>query len=171
MKGIGALNFNIAVVDDELSDIERLKSFIRNWFVRSEHTSGAIRSYTSGEEILRDFVQGKFHVIFMDIMMHQINGIETARCLRQHDIRVPIVFITASGKYMPDAFSVHSFDYILKPYHEKDVFRVLDEVVRVLNAEDPKVTLKVPNGEYEIPMRMISSVVSNGHNVEVNMTD
>lgn len=165
------MEFNIAIVDDDLSDIARLKNFIQNWFVLSEHKLNVIRTYTSGEKILKDFFPGMFNIVFMDIIMNDINGIETARALREHDTELLIVFMTTSREYAFDAFPVHPFDYVLKPYGQKDVGRVLDEIMRTLSAEEPKIKIKSAHSEYIIPMGMISSVVSNGHHVEVNISD
>ncbi|MBR0167875.1 MAG: hypothetical protein IJQ08_04335, partial [Synergistaceae bacterium] len=76
---ITALELNIAVVDDTLSDVLRLKSFIRNWAYGSVHELSVIQSYTSGEEMLKDFSPKVFHIVFMDIIMGDMNGVETAR--------------------------------------------------------------------------------------------
>lgn len=165
------MELNIAIVDDELSDIARLKNFIQNWSVVSEHTLNAIRTYTSGEEILRDYLPGMFDIIFMDIIMKEINGVETARKLREHDTGLIIVFMTTSREYAFDAFPVHPFDYVLKPYGQKDVKRVLDDAMRAVSAEEPGVTFRSAHSEYTIQMRDITSVVSNGHHIEVNITD
>ena len=112
-----------------------------------------------------------FQIVFMDIIMGSINGIETARILRNHDTEILIVFTTTSREYVFEAFHVHPFDYVIKPYSKKDVDKVLDEALRVLTAQDPAVTIKSAHCEYTIPLRLISSVVSNNHRVDVNLTN
>ena len=57
------------------------------------------------------------------------NGIETARRLRQADPEVLIVFVTSSPEYVWDAFPVHPFDYLLKPY-QKEKFEHLAAELR-----------------------------------------
>lgn len=166
------MELNIAIVDDTLSDVLRLKNFINNWSYGSLHELGVIQSYACGEEILKDFSPKIFHIVFMDIIMGDMNGVETARQLRLEDTELLIVFMTTSSEYAFKTFPIHPFDYILKPYHQKDVDKVLNEAVRVLTAIDPTVTIRVPHSEYEIPMRLISSVVSNNnHTVEINLTN
>ena len=166
------MELNVAIVDDTLSDVLRLKNFIHNWAYGSVHELGIIQSYTSGEAMLKDFMPKLFHIVFMDIIMGEMNGVETAYQLRQEDTELLIVFMTTSGEYAFKTFPIHPFDYVLKPYSQKDVDKVLDEAVRVLTATDPTVTIKVPHSQYEIPMRLISSVVSNReHTVEINLTD
>ena len=73
------MELNIAVVDDTSSDILRLKNFIHNWAYGSSCELGVIQSYASGEEMLKDFSPKVFHIVFMDIIMGDMNGVETAR--------------------------------------------------------------------------------------------
>ena len=161
------MEINIAIVDDTLSDVLRLENLIYNYFIVSEYKLNEIASYNSGEEILKNFEAKKFQIIFMDIIMGNLNGVETARQLRSEDTELLIVFITTSREYAFEAFPVHPFDYILKPYNKKDIDKILDETIRVLTAKDPEVTIKVSRSEYKIPIRLISSAVSQGHTVEI----
>ena len=165
------MELNIAIVDDTLSDVVRLESFIQNYFSNSEHKLNKIISYSSGEEILKAFEPKMFQIVFMDIIMNNLNGVETSRQLRAEDTELLIIFMTTSREYAFDAFHIHPFDYVLKPYSKKDVDRVLDEAILSLTADDPIVTIKVSHSEYTIPIRLISSVVSQGHTVEINLID
>ena len=165
------MELNIAVVDDTFSDVVRLQNIIRNWSYGSACELGVIQTYANGEEILKDFTPKVFQIVFMDIIMDKLNGIETARQLRQEDTELLIVFMTTSEEYAFQAFPVHPFDYVLKPYSKNRVEKVLDEAVRVLTASDPEVTIKAANSEYTIPMRLISAAVSQGHTVEINLTN
>lgn len=148
------MELNIAVVDDTLSDVFRLKSFVESWFAASEHKLTVIMTFTSGEEMLKNFEPKKFQIVFMDIIMKEINGVETAKILRDYDTELLIVFTTTSREYAFDAFPVHPFDYVLKPYSKKDVDKVLNEALRVLTANDPAITIKAAHTEYTIPLRL-----------------
>lgn len=165
------MELNIAIVDDTLSDIVRLENFVRNWFYGREEKLCGITSYADGEEMLKDFEPKKFQLVFMDIIMENLNGVQTARQLRAEDTELLIVFMTTSREYAFETFPIHPFDYVVKPYSYKEVEKVLEEAVRVLTASDPAVTIKVAHSEYTIPMRLISSVVSQAHTVEINLTD
>ena len=106
---------NIAIVDDDLSDSMRLRSFIRTWFGAEESLDVVpnITSYQSGEEML-------------------------------------IIFLTTSKEYAFDTFLLHPFDYIIKPCTKKNVSKVLAEAVRFLDAQDPKIRLRVPHSDYAV---------------------
>lgn len=165
------MDFRIAIVDDTSSDMARLRSFIHDWFYGKEHKLCQIVSYGSGEEMLKSFEPKKFQVVFMDIIMKNLNGVETARQLRNMDTELLIVFMTTSREYAFEAFPVHPFDYVLKPYRKNDVEKILDEVERVLTAYDPTVKIKIAHSEREIPMRLIISAVSNSHTVEISLVN
>ena len=62
-----------------------------------------------------------YQVVFLDICMEGTNGIETAQRLRAADPDLLIVFVTSSPEYVWDAFPVHPFDYLLKPYKEESL--------------------------------------------------
>ena len=165
------MKLNIAIVEDILSDSARLESFINSWFSegKGKPELNHIYRYTSGEEMLKDFEPGAFHVVFMDIIMNKLNGIETARKIRDADVRVIIVFMTTSSEYIFEAFPVHAFDYILKPYNKNDVDRVMSDLVDVLSKEEPAVTIKIARNEYQIPVSKIISAVARDHHVEINL--
>ena len=157
------MKLNIAVVDDILCEILKLENFIKNYFRESTHELGLLNSFTSGEELLKDFEPKKFHIVFTDIIMKDVNGIETARLLRADDTELLIIFTTTSREYAFDAFPVHPFDYLLKPYTEDAIYKILDEALRVLSVNEQFAIIRVSRSEYKIPLRLISSVVSQGH--------
>ena len=169
------MELNIAIVDDTLSDSVRLKSFIQSWFSENYAPNslqlGRVECYSSGEECLKNFEPRMLNIVFMDILMDKINGVETAKQLRTFDTELLIVFMTTSREFAFDAFPVHPFDYILKPYSRKNVNDVLTEAARVLTAYEPAIKIKVSHSEYEIPVRLISSLISQGHGVEINLAD
>ncbi len=62
--------------------------------------------------------------------MDEMNGIEAAKKIRTLDPEAIIIFLTTSDEHMPEAFSVHAFDYIAKPAHKDRVFKLLDEILK-----------------------------------------
>ena len=105
----------IAIVEDQTLDAQRLEELLQQQLPEAECTW-----FTCGDDFLRTATEpGLYAVVFLDICMAGTNGIETARRLRQADPEVLIVFVTSSPEYVWDAFPVHPFDYLLKPYQEE----------------------------------------------------
>lgn len=111
----------VAVVDDLRTDAETLRGLL------SKHLPEAvfIDLYESGEAFLA--AEAKHDLVFLDIVMKGMDGIETARRLRMRDMASMIVFLTTSREYVWDAFPVHPFDYLVKPVDEARLTHVLDE--------------------------------------------
>ena len=165
------MKLNIAIVDDQERDRERLRFDISHWSWPSSVELGDIQCFPSGEALLENFEPAAVQLVFMDIYMDELNGIDTARRLRARDTRVLIVFLTTSREFAFDAFPIHPFDYIVKPYERARLVGILNEAVRALVAEDPEITIRVPRSQYTLPLRTLSAAVSQGHGVEVSLAD
>ena len=165
------MELRIAIVDDLLMDRDRLEKQIRVWAVKQKHTITELKKYTKGEEILQEYEPGKFSLVFMDIVMGELNGIETAAKLRELDTDLLIVFLTTSREYAFDAFPIHPFDYLIKPIEEENLGPVLKEAVRVLGAGNTVVTIRTAHNSIDIPLVKISAVLSQGHVIEIRLID
>lgn len=110
----------IAVCDDERSVVEKIQNDISSYREECQ-----IDRFYSGEELLLS--KGKYDIIFLDIDMHGMNGIETAKQIREKDKNVKIIYVTSYTDYVNYAFSVHAFAYLLKPIQRVDIYKQLEE--------------------------------------------
>lgn len=67
-------------------------------------------------------------VVFVDIGIKGQNGVECARILTDLNPKVKIIFATAHAEYMPEAFELYAFDYLVKPFSVDRVNRTLDRI-------------------------------------------
>ena len=162
---------NIAVVDDKRTDSEKLLRGIHRWFSENHSSTENIACFPDGESLLKIFEPEKFHIIFMDIIMDSLSGIDTARRLRDSDSRTLLVFTTSSDEYAFEAFPLHPFDYVMKPCTPEKLGHVLSDAMRLLEAPEASLTVRVSRSVYKIPLRKISAVLSRDHFVEVVMSD
>ena len=118
----------IALVDD--SEIERgiLLSLITDYGCEKQILFES-DCFDSGDAFLSSFSSDKYDIVFMGIFMNGMSGVETASKMRQIDSHVILIFLTASADYMPDAFRVHAFHYILKPYQKDAIFACLNDAL------------------------------------------
>ncbi|WP_392486541.1 LytR/AlgR family response regulator transcription factor [Haloimpatiens sp. FM7315] len=123
---------DIAICDDEREIVSRIKKYIEEY----DKYKCSIHTYSSGEELL--FERKRFQVIFLDIDMKGINGIETAENLRKYDKNVKIIYITNFTDYVNLAFQVHAFGYLNKPICKEDIYTQLDEAVSYLESKEDK---------------------------------
>ena len=164
------MKYNIAVVDDVISDGELLQKEIRKCFSVNDNSSGFVTSFSDGETLLKDFEPGKFQIIFMDIMMSSISGIEAAKQIRASDSSALIVFTTSSDEFVFEAFPLHPFDYVLKPYDFDRINKIISEALKFFEKTDPFITVRVSRSRYKILLRNILAVQARDHFVELIMT-
>lgn len=122
----------IAICDDEKILCEQLQNLIRRHAACRQITS--IDAYEKGEELLS---AGKhYDMIFLDIQMDGMNGIETAKVLRERKEEAVLIFITGLKDYVFEAFDVAAFHYLLKPVREEKFAEVFERAV--MEAEKQK---------------------------------
>ncbi len=87
-------------------------------------------------------------VVFLDIGIKGQNGVECARVLTELDPKVKIIFATAHAEYMPEAFELYAFDYLLKPFSVDRVDRTLDRIAALANPGTAEPEERVVKSEY-----------------------
>ncbi len=82
-----------------------------------------LRGFATGEGLLA--AGTGFDIIFLDIQMDGMGGIEAARTLRQSGVDAVVIFITGIKEYVFEAFDVSAFHYLLKPIEEQKFMEAL----------------------------------------------
>ena len=99
-------------------------------------------------------------LVVMDIHMDPLDGLKTARILREKCMTIFLVFMTAGEDQYPAAFSVRAFDYIQKPVEEAQIRRILEDVIRI--KKEPEPFFHVPQaGNIKIPYSDIRYICSD----------
>ena len=163
------MELRFAVVEDRLPDAQRLESLLRLAFGGGQPL--VCDHYESGDAFLAAFPSKEYQVIFLDICMEGTNGIETARILRRTDPDLLLVFVTSSPEYVWDAFPVHPFDYLLKPYREEKLFQLADELRRVLFRAEPELEVRIARQQVHLPLRKIQYAIAQNHYVRIVSDD
>lgn len=158
------MELRMAVVEDQKPDAERLEQLLKRTFGRE---TIHLERFECGDDFLRQFAAGALQVVFLDICMKGTNGIETARQLRQKDPQLLIVFVTSSPEYVWDAFPVHPFDYLLKPYREEKISHLAEELRRVLFRQEPELDVRIARQTIQMPMHKIHYALAQNHFVRV----
>ena len=151
-----------AVIDD--LDPERMQTLtLFEEYKDVRHISFFVDDFRSGEDFLASFIPYTYDIIFMDIYMEGLNGVETASRLRLTDRHCLLVFLTSSEDHMSNAFSVHAFDYLTKPLSRDRLFSCLDDSMRLL--PKPEEYLSFTSNGLEIRLFYGNTVVlqASGH--------
>lgn len=105
----------IAICDDDISQIKILKGYIEKLDIDDNNLQ--IYSFNNGESLYNNYTNqsNPFDIIFLDMQMPKVNGIETAVNIRNKDIGVIIIFITNFSQYVYDCFDAMPFRFLVKP--------------------------------------------------------
>ena len=148
----------IAICDDLLSERDNLRGLL-GAILAENGQSAEICEFESGEALLQS--KQSFGLIFLDIYMDGITGIETARQLKESDPDSLIVFTTTSIEHGADAFEVDAFHYLVKPIDPAKLRSVLRRWLNLLS-EIQTVELKSGRGNRKVPVRDILYVEVQG---------
>ena len=158
------MELRMAIVEDQKPDADRLEQLLKKVFAEA---TLRLERFASGDEFLENAAAGELQAVFLDICMEGTNGIETARQLRQKDPQLLIVFVTSSPEYVWDAFPVHPFDYLLKPYREEKIEHLAEEMRRVLFRQEPELDVRIARQTVQMPMHKIHYALAQNHFVRV----
>lgn len=133
---------NVAICDDSIEDAETLAELIRD-AARPEKPH--IEFYSGGEELLPycGYGEDSYDVIFLDMEMGDINGIETANKIREINKHVLIVFVTSHTQYMRQSFECEPFRFLVKPVEIDEVQKVYNAICKKLDQERTTVVFSV----------------------------
>lgn len=116
---------NIAICDDEKILREQLQALIQEQ--KTVCKIDSIDSYETGGEFLA--AKKRYDIIFLDIQMEGMNGIETAREFRKRNGESVLIFVTGLKDYVFEAFDVAAFHYLMKPLREEKFAEVFERAV------------------------------------------
>ncbi len=115
----------IAICDDEPQISDHIKGMAADFF-RRKHMEIYIVQFSSGEELLK--YNKRIHILFLDIQMQGMDGMETARKLRAHQFKGFLIFITVLKEMVFQSFEVQAYDYLVKPIEKKRFDRTMERL-------------------------------------------
>lgn len=158
----------IAITDDMSDARDKLVDMLTKGLESIGYKPECIDCYSSGEELLAVYDTAKYDIIFLDIYMTGMTGIDTAVEIRRIDGDVRIVFITSSNEFAAESYRVRADYYLLKPYEMDGIMRVL-RAIRPDEIEREK-QLLLPDGSTCL-LHEISHTEYSNHKVTIRFVD
>lgn len=132
----------IAICDDEPVFLKRIYDYL--W----QQPDCSVECFSSPLVLLEKYTAGeRYDVLFLDVLMSPLNGIELAKKIRKSDQAAILVFFTVCLDYAPAGYEVNAFRYLLKPVEKEDLFRVMRDIYAKLDASR---TLLIKTPECEL---------------------
>lgn len=138
----------IAICDDEKMIVDILEEKLQRYSI-AHGQELHIQRYYSGEELLADDIS-QAELLFLDISMPGLNGMETAKEIRKFNTSIKIVFLTSYSEFVFESFKVEAFRYLLKPLKEQELIETLDALREDADNPDEYFSFTFNNEKYNI---------------------
>ncbi|MDD3333972.1 MAG: LytTR family DNA-binding domain-containing protein [Eubacteriales bacterium] len=151
----------IAICDDCEADRQTLLRYLSTYLGENYVNDVELTQYVSAEELLAERTLPD--LLFLDVYMGQLSGMDAARQLMQRDYQGGIVFTTTSKEFGAESYEVNAIDYLLKPFSYDRFLRTVkkcDESLHLALAY-----LNVPSGRQEIKvfLRELKYIETGNH--------
>ena len=149
--------FKIMIADDEKVAIDSLRFIIEKSFDNVELTTSA----RSGREAIELVEQNPPDILFMDIHMPGINGIEAIREIRKRHKKIAIIVLTAFDQFefAKEAVNLGVMEYLLKPVNRAKVVEVINKAMDLIQAEREKLQIEL---EMREKLEFIGPILESG---------
>lgn len=151
---------NIAIIDDDSHVRTEVELGIRSYLIAKYPTilaAAKFFSFPNAEEFLADFQPGQFALIFLDIYMAEITGMEAAKRIRHAGDDTPLVFLTTSTEYQLAGYTVFAAGYLMKPLSESHAAfsQVMDHCLPIVLSNLQQLDVVIEHIPMQIPFRNI----------------
>ena len=158
-----------AIVEDDEIERARIRECL-GYLEESEGISFQISEYPTGAAFL-GACQPEFDIVFMDIEMPGMDGIETARALRRYDPSAILIFVTNMAQYAISGYEVEALDFILKPVNKYSfAIKVKRAAARVTRRAEEFISVRSEGETRSVQVSSIRYLDVNGHYVVYHTT-
>ena len=148
----------LAVCDDQIECLNTTKHMIERWAIDCD-IPVQIKCFDNGDSLIESIRSaGTMDIIFLDIMMPLLSGMDTAREIREIDKTIKIIFLTSSPEFALESYSVKASGYILKPVKYEQLSEMLSDCTFALKKEPKNLLLKTAVGYQKIYLRDIEYI-------------
>ena len=162
------MKLNIAVVDD-LPEDRRFVIDMLNRFFSADKWDIHISEYKSAEDFLQSYRKGAFQIVFLDIYLGKIDGIELSNRLRTADSDIEIIFMSSTTDQMINAFPSKPSGYLYKPYTYEQFTQAVGLALKGILREVRYYTVKLSRTEINVPFSDILSAVADKHTTDIKL--
>ena len=153
---------NIAVIEDNDRDAKILEQCLTRYATQN-HLPFQVAHFSSALKFINAY-KSNYDLIFMDIEMPLMSGMEAAKALRQIDRGVTLVFVTNMVQYAVEGYAVEAFDYILKPINDYAFDLKLKRILSHVGSQaEERIVIRTGGETVGLPVRKICYVEVDGH--------
>lgn len=155
----------VAICDDEMAQRRQLQ-----FIIEKSRPGTEINLFESGEDFLNAFRPGVYDLIFMDILMPGMGGIDATSKIRSVDASVPIVFATSSKDHAMEGYKNRVIRYLMKPFDPVEVGEVLQLAAQMKGAQGG-VSVRISGKDMTFSFEKICYVEQSSHTLYMHMAN
>lgn len=121
------MNLRVGIVEDNESAGKQLGGFLAE-YEKQRDCSFSVSYFGDALDFLENF-RGNFDIIFMDIELPHLNGMEAVKRIREKDKTVIVIFVTNMAQYAVKGYEVDALDFIVKPVAYSGFTMTLDRAI------------------------------------------
>ena len=162
----------IAICDDEPAAAKKLEEILR-FYGQQKEILMEMYFFQQGKYLLEDFQEYGilYDLIFLDIEMEEMDGLEIAHKIRKENQEVLIIFVTSHTHYAIDSFEVRPFRFLVKPLEEEKVRDCLWKAYEILLREQIYFEFRYFKSYYRISMGEILYFESRKRKIYIHRKD
>ena len=167
------MQVKIAICDDNPQELKALQTEI----VRVSELikfEAMTYLYKDGNEVINLLCNKKeqFDILFLDIDMPDISGIDVARKIREEDLDIILVFVSAHEQYVFESIEYNPFRYIRKNRIEKELYQSIKAAVAFLKSQNEKIiVIKTDVGDVKVKPSEIMYYETENRKVLIHLRD
>lgn len=156
----------IMILEDAPAERQRLEAFLQRYAEEDPAFRYTLTCYDRGITMLSEYHKDA-DILFLDIRVPDMLGIDVAKSIRKKDESVMIVFVTNLTQYAIEGYSVEAFDYILKPLKYPPFAAKLKRMLKALRSREQGYTVNLRDKENErwVSADSIVYIESLGHDL------
>jgi DNA-binding LytR/AlgR family response regulator len=159
----------IAIVEDNPDELAVLVRAL-NSYSSARNEEFKITHFPSGESFLEGYSKG-FDLVFLDIALTGLSGMQTAESLRKIDNDITLIFVTNLAQFAVKGYEVNAYDFIVKPVNYPDLEFKMDRLMeRLRQRHEKKILIKTGSQHVAILVSDIRYVEIQGHKIVYHTT-
>ncbi len=154
--------YRTAIVEDTQEEAKQLKAYLSRY--GSEHsTAFNVSVFSNGEEFLNQ-IEENYELVLMDIEMPGLDGMETAKKLRETDENACLLFVTRLASYAIQGYGVKALDFLVKPVtYENFCLKMNRAITTIERNRKQEIVITTQEGSRKISIHDISYVEVMNH--------
>ena len=162
---------SVAIVEDEREHVEILEGYLKRY--GAEHRADfTVERFADGLDILDDYGTG-YDMVFLDIQMKHLDGMTTAKRIREIDPDVVLIFITSTVQYAVQGYLVDALGYVLKPVSYVQFDQLVEKAMGRIELKKKKdyIVFSSADRQIKLDVGLVCYVESRRNNVIIHTKD